>query len=420
MIVHQWMGVQDRPEASDSEDEQCRNNSLHLETMQQRAQGGQRIHFRLGKKKWQHVAGGYYTQAGEPQDIGVCVNRLGSVALMGLSTLIETEDALIARMSQPSLEVTLAIRELQGDILLLGVAGKMGPTLAELLVKAGAQRVFGVSRFSDNLYRRHLDSIGVKTIQCDLLEDEALKVLPDVEHILLLAGHKFGSTGNEPLTWAMNSLLPAKVIQRFPHSKIVYVSSGNVYRFRNVSTGGSKENDDLEPIGEYAQSRLAGERMIQYYSQRNGTRAVIFRLFYATELRYGIILDIAQKIKVRTPIDLTMGYVNQIWQGDANAYLARSFSLCQSPANVLNLTGAEILSVRQIAEQLGRLMQIEPRFKGIESETALLGDSTALFALLGLPTVKPAQIVEWVAHWVMHENPTLNKPTKYEARNGKF
>jgi nucleoside-diphosphate-sugar epimerase len=339
---------------------------------------------------------------------------------VSLSTLIQTEEELIARMTQPSPEVISAIRKIQDDIMLLGAAGKMGPTLAELLVKAGAKRVFGVSRFLDGLHRQYLDSVGVTTISCDLLEDDALKALPDVEHILLLAGHKFGSTGNEPLTWAMNGLLPAKIMQRFPRSKIVYVSSGNVYRFCQVSSGGAKEGDDLEPVGEYAQSRLAGERMIQYYSQRNGTPVTILRLFYATELRYGIILDIAQRVKARTPIDLAMGYFNQIWQGDANAHLARSFPLCQSPANVLNLTGAEILSVRKVARQLGAIMGIEPLFKGQESETALLGNSSALFQLLGAPTVRPSQIVEWVAHWVMQENPTLNKPTKYEARNGKF
>jgi nucleoside-diphosphate-sugar epimerase len=337
-----------------------------------------------------------------------------------MTTLIETEEQLIAGMTQPSPEVAAAIGKIQGGIMLLGAAGKMGPTLAELLIRAGAKRVLGVSRFSNSLHRQYLDSVGVTTIQCDLMEEEALKALPDVEHILLLAGHKFGSTGNEPLTWAMNSLLPAKIMQRFPRSKIVYVSSGNVYRFCQVSSGGSKESDALEAIGEYAQSRLAGERLIEYHSQRNRTPVAILRLFYATELRYGIILDLAQKIKTRAPIDLTMGYVNQIWQGDANAYLARSFPLCQSPANVLNLTGAEILSVRQIAEQLGAVMGIEPLFKGQESETALLGNSSELFQLLGAPAVRPSQIVEWVSHWVMQEKPTLNKPTKYEARNGKF
>jgi len=339
---------------------------------------------------------------------------------MNSKTLIETEDALIATMVEPSLQVAETVRQIAGDIMILGVGGKMGPTLAELLVRAGAKRVLGVSRFSEGSHRQYLDSVGVTTIQCDLMESDGLKALPEVEHIFLLAGHKFGSTGNEPLTWAMNTLLPARVMERFPRSRIVYVSSGNVYQFCSVSSGGSKETDALEPIGEYAQSRLAGERVIQYYAQRHKTPVVILRLFYATELRYGIILDIAKKIKARKPIDLAMGFVNQIWQGDANAYLARSFSLCESPAKVLNLTGREILSVRQIAEQLGELMGIEPIFEGQEGLTALLGNASELFLLLGPPRVTPSQIIEWVAYWVQHAKPTLNKPTKYERRDGRF
>jgi len=209
-------------------------------------------------------------------------------------------------------------------------------------------------------------------------------------------------------------------MQRFPRSKIVYVSSGNVYQFCKVSSGGSRETDALGPIGEYAESRLGGERLIQYYSSRNGTPVVILRLFYATELRYGIILDIAQKIKAGFPIDLSMGYVNQIWQGDANSYLAQSFCLCQSPAKILNLTGPEILSVRHIAQQLGELMAKGPVFHGRESETALLGNAGGLFSLFGRPSIKPRQIIEWVADWVIHQRPTLNRPTKYETRSGHF
>jgi nucleoside-diphosphate-sugar epimerase len=339
---------------------------------------------------------------------------------MALATLIETDKELIARMTNPSPQVRAAVGQIQGEIMLLGAAGKMGPTLAELLVRAGAKQVLGVSRFSDDSHRQYLSSLGVATIRCDLMKQDELKALPEVEHILLLAGHKFGSTGNEPVTWAMNTLLPARVMERFPHSKILYLSSGNVYQFCPASSGGSKETDALEPIGEYAQSRLAGERVVQYYSERNQTRAVILRLFYATELRYGIILDIAQKIKARKPIDLTMGYVNQIWQGDANAYLAQSFPFCQSPPKVLNLTGADIVSVRQIAEQLSRHMKMEPLFQGRESQTALLGNASELFRLLGPPAICPPQIIEWVAHWVLLEKPTLNKPTKYQARDGRF
>ncbi|PYV40870.1 MAG: epimerase, partial [Acidobacteria bacterium] len=260
---------------------------------------------------------------------------------MNSTTMIQNEEELVAWMTEPSPAVREAVARIRGDIMLLGVAGKMGPSLAELLLRAGAKQVIGVSRFSDPKQRHYLDSVGVKTIQCSLIDDQALQTLPEVEHIFLLAGHKFGSTGNEPLTWAMNTLLPAKIMQRFPQSRIVYVSSGNVYQFCEVCGGGSQESDPLEPVGEYAQSRLGGERVIQYYSESNGTPVAIVRLFYATELRYGVILDIAQKIKSQKPIDLAMGYFNQIWQGDANAYLARFFPLCESPARILNLTGPE-------------------------------------------------------------------------------
>jgi nucleoside-diphosphate-sugar epimerase len=333
---------------------------------------------------------------------------------------IHNEEELIAKLTEPSSSVKEAVAQIKGHVMLLGIAGKMGPTLAELLVKAGAKHVIGVSRFSHPSQRKYLDSVGVETIQCDLMDDRALLSLPEVDHLFLLAGQKFGSTGNEPLTWAVNTLIPAKILQRFPRSKIIYVSSGNVYQFCKVTSGGSQETDALGPIGEYAQSRLGGERLIQHYSSRNGTPVAILRLFYATELRYGIILDIAQKMRAGEPIDLSVGYVNQIWQGDANSYLARSFCLCQSPAKIVNLTGPEILSVRHIAQQLGKLMGIEPVFQGQESETALLGNASELFNLFGPPSIKPSQIIEWVARWVMHERPTLNRPTKYEIRTGKF
>ena len=333
---------------------------------------------------------------------------------------IETEEALTEAMSEPSPEAVEAVSQIAGDVMILGIAGKMGPTLGRLLVRAGARKVIGVSRFSNPADREMLDAAGIETLRCDLLDDEGLRGLPDVDHIYLLAGHKFGSTGNEPITWAMNTLLPAKVLQRFPASKIVYVSSGNVYRFARFDSGGSTEQDALEPIGEYAQSRLGGERIVEFYSARNATPCAIIRLFYATELRYGIILDIAEKVWGRRPIDLAMGHVNQIWQGDAAGYLARCFPLCESPARVLNLTGSETLSVREVAARLGRTMGIEPIFEGEEAETALLGNVSELVRLFGHPKVTPSQIEEWVAWWVMNEMPTHGKPTKYESRTGRF
>lgn len=333
---------------------------------------------------------------------------------------IETEEALIDQMTTPSPEVREAVAAIDGDVMILGIAGKMGVTLGELLVRAGARRVIGVSRFSKPADRDYLESRGIHTEKCDLTDDAGLAALPESRHIFLMAGHKFGATGNEPLTWAMNTLLPAKVMQRFPEARIVYVSSGNVYRFTRPDDGGATESSPTDPIGEYAQSRLGGERMVEFFSQRNGTPVAIVRLFYATELRYGIILDIGQRIWSDEPIDLAMGYVNQIWQGDANAYLARSFPLCESPARVVNLTGQEILRVRDIATRLGALMGKKPKFVGQEAETALLGDPSALVAELGKPSVPPDHIIEWVATWVMNGGPTLGKPTKYEARDGKF
>ncbi len=333
---------------------------------------------------------------------------------------IRNETALVDRMTEPVPEVVDAVSGIDGDVLILGIAGKMGLTLGELLVRSGAGGVIGVSRFSNPGDRNYLESRGIRTVRCDLIDDDSLRSLPDVDHIILLAGHKFGSTGNEPLTWAMNALLPGKVMQRFPDSRIVYVSSGNVYRFVSPDSGGSVESSPLEPIGEYAQSRLGGERLAAYYAQRNGTPLAIIRLFYATELRYGVFLDIAQRIWSGQPIDLTMGYVNQIWQGDANAYLARCFPHCDSPARVFNLTGSELLEIRDVALKLGTLMGREPVFEGEESPTALLGNAGALFDVMGRPRVSSGEMMEWVAAWVMHGGPTLGKPTKYEARNGQF
>jgi len=333
---------------------------------------------------------------------------------------IKNEKELIARMTDPSPEVREAVSKLEGPLMILGVAGKMGPTLAELLVRAGARDVIGVSRFSKPEMKDYLDSVGVRTVKCDLLDDQSLRSLPDAPNIFLMAGFKFGASGNQPLTWAMNTLLPAKVMQRFPRSRICYVSSGNVYEFTDVESGGAKEDDPIGPVGEYAQSRLGGERLVQFYSEKNATPVVIVRLFYATELRYGIILDIAQKIHAREPIDLAMGHVNQIWQGDANAALVRSLELCAAPARIINLTGPETLAVREIAHKLGELMGIEPILTGTESDKALLGNAAEITKLFGPPRVSPDMIIEWVAWWVMNGMPTLQKPTKYEARNGKF
>jgi len=332
---------------------------------------------------------------------------------------IKTVTELIQQMTKPSEEVKEIISEIKDEIMILGVGGKMGPTLAEMILRAGG-KVIGVDVFPGEQVRAYLDKIGVRTIKCDLFDDEQVWQIPEVENIFLMVGTKFGATGNEPFVWTMNSFLPGKLMDRFRKSNIVYVSSGNVYKFTSVNTKGATENNEVEPIGEYAMSRLAGERIVDYHSRRNNTPTCIVRLFYATELRYGVIHDIAAKIRDGIPLDLGMGYFNQIWQGDACEYMINCLSLCTIPATTINLTGAEVLSVTEVAAKLGKLMGVEPKFRGKENDPALLGDAAQLFNKFGHPLISADQIIEWVAHWVMHGGESLGKPTKFEKRDGKF
>jgi len=332
---------------------------------------------------------------------------------------IETLQQLIDVMTSPSAIVKQMISSIPDDILILGVGGKMGPTLAEKIVRAGG-RVIGVDIFPDPKVQKYLEQIGVRTIKCDLFSEQQVANLPASNHVFMMVGTKFGATGNEPFTWAMNAYLPAKLMERFGDRRVVYISSGNVYKFTPVISRGAKETDELEPIGEYAMSRLGAERLVTYISTRNATPTCIVRLFYATELRYGVIHDLAIKIRDGVPIELSMGYFNQIWQGDACDYLIRCLSLCSVPAKIINLTGPEVLSVRDVATKLGERMGIEPKFVGIESDTALLGDASEILAAFGPPTISADQMIEWVAHWVMHGGESLGKPTKFEKRNGKF
>ncbi len=340
------------------------------------------------------------------------------------SVLPETDEQLIERMTSPSAAVCDAVSRYEGDVIILGVGGKMGPTLAELLVRAGAadagRRVIGVARFSDRQGRDHLDKIGVTTLQADLLAAGALEGLPDAPHVFLMAGFKFGATGNPSMTWAMNSLLPFHAVKRYRDAQISYVSSGNVYAFTPVSGTGASEGNATEPVGEYAQSRLGGERLAEYAAQATGARLCTMRLFYATELRYGIIHDIAWRVHTGVAIDLSMGHVNQIWQGDANAYLARSFPLCTNPVSTFNMTGEHVLAVRAVAERVGAILGREPVFVGQEAETALLGDTTALVEHLGAPETSIDDVIDWMAHWVQIGGTSHGKPTKYESRTGNF
>lgn len=338
---------------------------------------------------------------------------------------IKDSEQLEEVMSRPTPEVVEAMGEMTGDLLILGVGGKMGPTLAKLAKRAidesgSSKRVIGVSRFSAPDLRVDLNQAGVETIVCDLLNETGLQALPDVPNMIFMAGRKFGSTGNEPLTWAMNTYMPGRVAEKYRNSRIVVFSTGNVYPLTPISHGGATETHLVEPIGEYAQSCLGRERVFEHAANQFGTPLAILRLNYAIDLRYGILMDIAEKVYGAEPVDVTMGAANVIWQGDANAVVLRSLMHCQNPPIVLNLTGPEIISIRWLATRFGEIFGKVPIFEGTEADTALLNNAARCHQLFGYPRISLEQMVQWVAHWVEIGAVTLGKPTKFEVRDGKF
>jgi nucleoside-diphosphate-sugar epimerase len=325
-------------------------------------------------------------------------------------------------LSRPNAADGALMRELEGDLLVLGAGGKMGPSLARLARRATDQaglprRIFAASRFASGEAKRQFAEWGIEAVSCDLLERDEIARLPDCPNVLFLAGRKFGSTGNMPLTWATNTLIPALVAERYSGSRIVALSSGNVYPLSVVA---ATEQVLPAPVGEYAQSVLGRERVFEYFSNRYGTRVAILRLNYAIDLRYGVLLDIGQRVWQRQPVPLAMGSVNVIWQGDANSIILRSLPLASSPARVLNVTGPERLSVRWIAERFGESLGIEPLFEGREAETALLNDSSECGRLLGPPSVSAEELIGRQAEWIRAGLPTLQKPTHFEVRDGAF
>ncbi len=339
--------------------------------------------------------------------------------------IIESEEQLEDALTIPGPELVASMARLEGDILILGVAGKMGPTLARLARRAidaadTKAKVIGVARFSQAEVRDQLEAVGVQTVPADLLDEDALTALPDAPNVIYMAGRKFGSTGREDLTWAMNTYLPGRVAARYRTSRIVALSTGNVYPFSPVDSGGPTEEHPTEPVGEYAQSCLGRERMFQYFSTTFGTPVAIVRLNYAVDLRYGVLMDIGWKVRQGQPIPLAMGYANVIWQGDANAAILRCLEHCASPPFVLNLTGPETFSIRRTAEAFGQRFGKKPIFEGTETDTALLSNVGRYVELMGGPHVDLARLIEWAAYWIEHDGATLNKPTHYETRDGKF
>ena len=331
------------------------------------------------------------------------------------------EYGLEAVLSDVTNQTKERISGLDGDIVVLGAGGKMGPTLAMMLKKAaGRKNVYAVSRFSDKAVRDRLEKAGVKTIVADLLNEADYKQLPDVKNVYYLVGMKFGATGKEPLTWAMNTFVPALVARHYKNARIVVFSTGNVYPFVKIRSGGPKEDTPPAPIGEYAQSCLGRERIFQYFSQRYNTVATIVRLNYANEPRYGIIVDITQKILNGEPIDLTTAAVNLIWQRDANDYIAQSITLAKTPPTILNVTGDNIVMVRRLACQIGKELGRKPKFTGNQSPTALLSDAAYCFSEFGPPKTSLTEMLSIIAQWVAAGKGTLAKPTKYDVRSGNF
>ena len=331
------------------------------------------------------------------------------------------ERELEALLSTPEDATREMLARLPGDIAVLGAGGKMGPTLVMMLKKAAPdRRVYAVSRFSDRAAESRIQQAGVEVVRADLLDESALRRLPDVPIVFHLVGMKFGATGQQPLTWALNVHVPALVAQRYPNARIVALSTGNVYPLVRVDGGGSVEDDMPNPVGEYAQSCLGRERMFEYFSDRNGTAVTLVRLNYANEPRYGIIVDLTLKILQGEPVDVTMGAVNLIWQGDANNTIIRALSLAASPPTILNVTGPDLVHIRDLARRIGRVLDREPIFTGAEAETALLSNASRCFELLGRPSTSLDEMVERIVTWVSAGGRVLGKPTKYGVRDGRF
>ena len=333
-----------------------------------------------------------------------------------------TEHELEDLLSQPRAETTAALEACPGDIIILGAGGKMGPTLARMAVRArgDSRRVIAVSRWSSTAARHVLNDAGVETIRCDLLDPQSVAQLPDAANVIFMAGQKFGTADAPAITWAMNTIVPAHCAHRYRGSRVVAFSTGNVYPLLAVERGGSREDDTPGPIGEYAASCLGRERVFEFCSMRHHTRVAICRLNYAIDLRYGVLVDIALKVYRDEPVSVEMGYVNVVWQGDANRIALECLRLASSPPFVVNVTGRDTLSVRALAEWFAERFGKRVRFTGNERPDALLTNTSRMRETFAAPEVSLDQMREWVAQWIDEGGPLLGKATKFEARDGRF
>lgn len=339
---------------------------------------------------------------------------------------ISTVEALDEALSRPTPGVLDTLRALEGDVMVLGAGGKMGPTLARMVRRGldeighGHRRVIAVSRFSSASAALALQQHGVETIACDLLDRAAVTALPDAPNIIFMAGQKFGTSDAPELTWVMNTLVPAIVAERFAKSRIVVFSTGCVYPLMPSDGPGASESSPLTPPGEYANSCVGRERVFTHFAKQNGTRTLLFRLCYAIDLRYGVLLDVAQKVAQGVPVDVTMGAANVIWQGDANARAIQCLAHAGSPPVALNVTGLERVSIRSLAQRFGELLDRPPLIVGVESPMAWIWDAAQSYELFGPPMVSLDEMIEATVHWLQQGGATIGKPTHFEIQDGQF
>lgn len=344
---------------------------------------------------------------------------------MPLPQRIENLEQLEELLSRPTGPVVELFRRLEGDVVILGAGGKIGPSLTRMACRARQQaargrRIIAVARFSDSAARAAIEQVGAEVLRADLMDPAAVAALPPAQNVLYLVGQKFGTTHRPDLTWAVNTLVPAAVAQRYRLSRIVAFSTGCVYPLVPAGSRGSTEADELTPLGEYANACVARERIFEHASRRDGTPVVQLRLNYALELRYGVLVDLARQVLAGEAVDLTMGYFNAVWQGDVNAAALRLLEHAASPPAAFNVTGPERLSVRQVAAALAARLGRPARFAGQEAPTALLADASRAIALLGPPMVPIERVIDWTADWLARGGATLNKPTHFQQRDGRY